>query len=195
MENPIDVLTFLSDIVEKNTRHYRSDFAYDQATLREAARSYDMDDRAFYWMSRPSGTWCVKEREVFIRGSGAHSIWTYYADRPRDILAYRVVVTGLVDGKVMGTVQPVNYQEQVRRVLAKAIPATAITLTYESGFADTVPYDRYPKTIQTVRPKDGGITKVRYEAADDLALDVLLSVERRELTRKLPAKHSRHHGR
>lgn len=195
MEKPIDVLTFLSGIVEKNTQHYRSDFAYDQATLREAAHSYDMDDRAFYWMSRPNGTWCVKEREVFIRGSGAHSIWTYYADRPQDILAYRVVVTGLIDGKVIGTVQPVNYQEQVQRVLAKAIPAAAITLTYESGFTDTVPYDHYPKAIQTVRPKDGGITKVRYEVADGRALDALLNVERRALTRKPPAKRPHHRGR
>lgn len=194
MEKPIDILDALSKIVEKNTQHYRSDFAYDQATLREAASSYDMDDRAFYWMSRPNGTWCVKEREVFIRGSGAYSIWTYYADQPQDILAYRVMVTGIENGKVMGTIHRLNYREQVQRVLAHALPATAVTLTYESGIIDTVPFEQSPKGIHTVRPKDGGIKKVRYEVASNMELDMVLMDEQRTQAKKPSKQHTRQHG-
>ena len=67
---------------EENTTGYRSDFQYDVRMLTQAAQEKDMRNRVFYWMSRPNGTWCVKEREVFLQGSGAHSIWTYYADQP-----------------------------------------------------------------------------------------------------------------
>ena len=85
---------------------YRSDFQYDVRMLTQAAQEKDMKDRVFYWMSRPNGTWCVKEREVFLQGSGAHSIWTYYADQPEGIRAYRVTITGMEGKKVMGILVP-----------------------------------------------------------------------------------------
>ena len=141
MGNPIDVLAFLARVVEENTLRYRSDFQYDVKMLTRAAQEPDMKDREFYWMSRPNGTWCVKEREVFLRGSGAHSIWTFYANQPEDIRAYRVTITGMNGNKVMGRIVPLDYKTQVRRVQELAIPATAITLQYESGHTVTVPYD------------------------------------------------------
>lgn len=138
MGNRIDVLAFLAQVVEENTTGYRSDFQYDVRMLTQAAQEKDMRDRVFYWMSRPSGTWCVKEREVFLQGSGAHSIWTYYADQPEGIRAYRVTITGMEGRKVMGQVIPLDYKTQVRRVQEQAIPATALTLQYESGHIVTV---------------------------------------------------------
>lgn len=48
MEKKADLFAFLSEIVRENTRHYQSDFLYDQNTLQKAAQAYDMDDRAFY---------------------------------------------------------------------------------------------------------------------------------------------------
>ena len=71
-----------SRVTEKNTKHYRSDFLYDSRKLQEAAQAAAPEERCFFWMSRPSGTWCVLEREAFIRGSSAHNIWTHYADEP-----------------------------------------------------------------------------------------------------------------
>ena len=85
MQKEIDLLSFLSRVTEKNTKHYRSDFLYDSRKLQEAAQAAAPEERRFFWMSRPSGTWCVLEREVFIRGSSAHNIWTYYADEPEPI--------------------------------------------------------------------------------------------------------------
>ena len=90
MQKEIDLLSFLSRVTEKNTKHYRSDFLYDSRKLQEAAQAAAPEERCFFWMSRPSGTWCVLEREAFIRGSSAHNIWTHYADEPEGIIAYRV---------------------------------------------------------------------------------------------------------
>lgn len=198
MEKTIDILEHLSKIVQENTQHYQSDFTYDQETLRQAAQAYDADNRTFYWMSRPNGTWCVKEREVFIKGSGAHSIWTQYVselEQSSAIKAYRIVVTGLENGKVMGTIRGMNYKEQVQRVLANSVPATAITLIYESGLVDTVSLDKYPRSIPTVRPKDGAIKDVRYEVADNMELDRIIMAENREQTKKPSTKRPRHRGR
>lgn len=128
-------------------------------------------------MSRPSGTWCVKEREVFIWGSGAHAIWTYYADDAEHIKAYRVVVTGIEDGKVVGTVRSLDYPTQVQRVLANAIPAAAVTLHYDSGLVTTIPYSNFRQGVETVKPGHGGIEKVRYEVANELELEVILARE------------------
>ena len=98
MQKEIDLLSFLSRVTEKNTKHYRSDFLYDSRKLQEAAQAAAPEERCFFWMSRPSGTWCVLEREAFIRGSSAHNIWTHYADEPEGIVAYRVNVIEEKDG-------------------------------------------------------------------------------------------------
>ena len=152
MEKQIDLLKYLSRIVRENTRHYQSDLAYDRKALQQAARAHEPRDRAFYWMSRPNGTWCVKERETFIRGSSAYSIWTHYADVPEGIMAYRLWVTGYENGAVWGTVHPLSYREQVRRVQAHAVLARPNALHCEGGHV---------------------------EPEDESALDLALAAERR----------------
>ena len=56
MQKEIDLLSFLSRVTEKNTKHYRSDFLYDSRKLQEAAQAAAPEERCFFWMSRPSGT-------------------------------------------------------------------------------------------------------------------------------------------
>lgn len=185
MGNRIDVLMFLAQVLEENTTGYRSDFQYDVRMLTQAAQEKDMKDRVFYWMSRPNGTWCVKEREVFLQGSGAHSIWTYYADQPEGIRAYRVTITGMEGQKVMGQVIPLDYKTQVRRVQEQAIPATALTLQYESGHTIVVPYDGHQASLNTVRPGHGTIRTVRYEPDNEAELTRIIMVEHRHQTGKV----------
>lgn len=179
MENPIDILDFLSKIVEENTQHYRSDFTYDEKTLWQAAQEPNMEDRVFYWMSRPAGTWCVKEREAFLRGSSAHSIWTHYADEPEQIKAYRITITGRKDGRVMGLAVPLDYREQVRRVQRNALPADTVTIQYESGHAVTVSCQEHPKKLAAVLPGDGGVQNIRYAPKSEAELARVIMEEHR----------------
>ena len=55
MEKKIDLLDFLSRVVLENTRAYQSDFEQDVKTLVQAAEESNMENRVFYWMSRPAG--------------------------------------------------------------------------------------------------------------------------------------------
>ena len=118
MDDKIKLIPFLDKVVERNTQHYKQDFRKDALKLREAIQRPKMDERTFYFMSRPSGTWCVLERDAFLRGSDGHTIWTHYADMPDGIEAYRVTITGHTgkDGDILlGSVVKLNYREQVQR--------------------------------------------------------------------------------
>ena len=59
----MDVIAALEAIMHQNTAYYQSDFAYDIKMLREAARSDQPEDKLLLWLSRPSGTFCFRERE------------------------------------------------------------------------------------------------------------------------------------
>lgn len=129
MEKQIDLLKYLSRVVQENTRAYQEDFQYDVRKITESVRESHMEDRVFYWMSRPAGTWCVKERDVFLRESEGHAIWTHYAPVADEIRAFRIVVTGLRDGVVVsaagearpgGAGKKRNVPCSTREILARA---------------------------------------------------------------------------
>lgn len=158
MGNRIDVLAFLAQVVEENTTDYRSDFQYDVRMLTQAAQEKDMRDRVFYWMSRPSGTWCVKEREVFLQGSGAHSIWTYYADQPEGIRAYRVTITGMEGRKVMG--QVIGGVVLVAALAVMALIAALLASPFGIFFSNEPSRDAVPL--------NAAIAQINVELADEL---------------------------
>lgn len=198
MGNTIDLIPFLARVMEVNTRAYRSDFSDDVEKLTRATQEPNMEDRVFYWMSRPTGTWCVKEREAFLRGTGAHTIWTHYADQPEGIKAYRVTVTGRENGRIVGSVVPLDYREQVRRVQSHALTAFTMTIQYESGRTITVPYQENPQQIATILPGHGGIRRIRYAPENEAELARVIMEEHRWQTGKVKkptAKRRPHPGR
>ena len=87
-----DILHTLQAVLLENTTSYQSDFEFDVTTLLEAVNKPKKEDRTYYWLSRPCGTWCLKEKEVFLKGSGAYNIWTHYDAEHESFRAFRVVV-------------------------------------------------------------------------------------------------------
>ena len=67
----MDVIAALEAIMHQNTAYYQSDFAYDIKMLREAARSDQPEDKLLLWLSRPSGTFCFRERDVLLKDTQA----------------------------------------------------------------------------------------------------------------------------
>ncbi len=133
----IDLLENLEKIMRINTRSYQSDFERDRETLMDAAANADtvpLRDRIYLWMSRPCGTWCVKEKDVFLEPACTHNIWSYYADETSQrILAYAVEVMGIEDKKAVGNLYPLEYRKHVESVKDAAIPADRIRMVYEKG--------------------------------------------------------------
>lgn len=137
-----DVLAVLNEIMRHHTESYQEDFNIDKEILTEAAEENDKFDRRFLWMSRPQGTHCLKEKEVYLKDTSAHNTWRYYDEQTRDkILAYAVEIDGLKDGVLKGDIYEFDYHESVNNVRRNAAPVVAVKLTCEDENEITVPYE------------------------------------------------------
>lgn len=189
VQRKIDVLSFLSRVVQSNTEFYKSDFSYDIAVLQNAAREHGMANRSFLWMSRRSGTWCLNERDVFLRDTGAFSTWTYYETAAAGIQAYRIAVTGCQEGTVIGDIFPLNYTEHVRRVKQNALSIQFITASFEDGSIMTMEHDEYRRGKAALQARHGKITEIVYSPKSETELTHTLMLEHRlELPKRKQTK-------
>ena len=91
----VDVFASLEAIMKQNTGFYQSDFDIDRQIIAEKAASPNKEDKTLLWLSRPSGTYCFRERDVFIKDTAPNNTWRFYKEQTRDlILAYAVELTG-----------------------------------------------------------------------------------------------------
>ena len=138
-----DILHTLQAVLLENTTSYQSDFEFDVTTLLEAAKEPKIEDRTYYWLSRPCGTWCLKERDVFLKGSAAYNIWTHYESEHDGFRAFRVVVEEKNDKGLFGQVIPFDYGESVQRIKMAALPIKYITGEYGDGTTFSMQYSDY----------------------------------------------------
>ena len=130
----VDVIDTLQQIMRHNTAYYRNDFDIDKRILTRAAQSSSPEDKAFLWMSRPAGTHCLRERDVFLKDTREYNTFRFYAEQTSDkVLAYVVAVTGIKDGTIMGNLYELDYREQAKKVFREALPADTNALIYENG--------------------------------------------------------------
>ena len=192
MEKQTDILACLGAVVEKNTTAYQTDFEYDKAMLKEAASQPKAEDRTFYFMSRPHGTWCFKEREIFMRDSEANLTWLYYGDTPKGILTFRVHVTGFdkAGKKLLGDIQPFNYAAQVERLKKAAMPIHEITGVYADGTPFVAPRGEYNRHELA---EHGGVKEKHFHPENEDELQVRIMQEHHNQThpnRQAPKRKS-----
>ena len=175
-EHQPDILLYLEEIVRKNTRAYTTDFDYDAKRLWDSAQETDTERRPFLWMSRPHGTWCVLEREVFLDDTNANCIWTHYADHPEGILACRIEVEGIHDGKLAGRVIPIDYAKQVQRVIKAALPVATIQYRDKNEYLCENSYQAF---MNSTMPYEDGIHDIRYVPESEAELARIIMLEHR----------------
>ena len=130
----VDVIASLEAIMKQNTAFYQSDFEIDKRILREAASRPAAEEKRLLWFSRPSGTCCFRERDVFLKDTRQHNTWRFYGEQTRDkILAYAVELTGKENGIIKGNLYELDYPQHFREVVEKSLPADNYTLLYEHG--------------------------------------------------------------
>ena len=139
----MDVIAALEAIMHQNTAYYQSDFAYDIKMLREAARSDQPEDKLLLWLSRPSGTFCFRERDVLLKDTQAYNTWKFCGEQTCDrILAYAVELTGTQGGTIRGNLYELDYQQHFRHVVEASQPVSVNRLFYEHGTRD-IPDGQY----------------------------------------------------
>ena len=79
----VDILACLDAVMKQNTGFYQSDFEIDKEIIHKAAASPDREDRTLLWLSRPSGTHCFRERDVFLKDTRPYNTWKFHGERRR----------------------------------------------------------------------------------------------------------------
>lgn len=130
----IDILKVMKGIVDSHVKYYQSDFSIDTELIKEAALKKERTDRIFVWLCRESGTWLLKEKNVFINGTRENNTFRFYAEQTRDaILCFVVEVAALDSGKAMGNIYCLSYPDYYKHVSASAVPAGSVIINYKHG--------------------------------------------------------------
>ena len=147
--------------------------------IQKVALSGEPEERRLLWMSRPCGTYCLSEREVYLQESNENKVWMFYHEQTNDpILAYALTLDGLQDGKVTGTIYPLDYPSHVERVKSLSCPIDRVTVTFEDGVQFTLPYQSRRRQINELMPEHGTPKSMQYAPESERELAVILRRER-----------------
>ena len=186
----VDVLASLEAILKQNTGFYQSDFDIDKQIIAEKAASPNKEDKTLLWLSRPSGTYCFRERDVFISDTAPNNTWRFYKEQTRDhILAYAVELTGTQDGKIKGNLYELDYERHYERVKDNTLAAGTVTLMYEHGTREQPAdrrFDGYPD------PQLGKFERFEVQPKDPEALQFLLREEKESRDKLKPGDFGEH---
>ena len=186
----VDVLASLEAILKQNTGFYQSDFDIDKQIIAEKAASPNKEDKTLLWLSRPSGTYCFRERDVFISDTAPHNTWRFYKEQTRDhILAYAVELTEVQDGKIKGNLYELDYEKHYERVKNDTLAAGTVTLVYEHGTREQPAdrrFDGYPD------PQLGKFERFEVQPKDPEALQFLLREEKESRDKLKPGDFEEH---
>lgn len=113
----IDILKSLKAIMRQNTEAYREDFNADMQYIGAMSHSNLPTDRILLWMSRPTGTWCFLEENVFVKDTNANRTWLYYVDQgDKNILVYTVEIVRREGRKIFGNLYVQDYWKHCENV-------------------------------------------------------------------------------
>lgn len=130
----IDLIDSLGAIMRQNTGFYQSDFEIDKKILEKAVSEPEAVDRTFLWLSRPCGTQCFKECDVFLKETPSYNAWQFYGTRNHDrMLAYVVEITHNEGDRIMGNLYELDFRKHCKHVEDKALSAEHVKLIYEYG--------------------------------------------------------------
>lgn len=149
----VDVVAFLKEQMEGNTKHYQGDFDIDKEQIQKAAASNRKEDKALLWLSRPMGTQCASEHDTFIRGSAAFTTWQHFAAEANDAyIAYAVDLTGKENGVIRGNVCELDFKAHAAEVDDWAVAPDYHIWAFEDGAAIHVPFGKgsYPLCARLV---------------------------------------------
>lgn len=194
---PIDITEFLSQVVKEHVKEHPLDLEYDLAALTNAAAEPHEQDRTYYWMGLQCGTRLVKERNVFLMGSTPYKVWLHYASSASTVRAYRVTVTGMEVDKIMGTVCPIQYAAQTKRVYENALPIHTVKLTFQDGYEVKLPYQGWADHQEELKDAHGNYHHILFQPASEAELAQILQREHqtqekeaKEQARPKKARHS-----
>ena len=186
----VDIFASLEAVMKQNTGFFQSDLEIDKDIIKKAAESPDRKDKTLLWLSRPSGTQCFRERDVFLKDTAPNVTWHFHREQSRDrILAYAVELTGIENGNIKGNLYELDYAQHYERVKDKELAADTVRLIYEHGEREQ-PAKRY--FDGNPDPQLGKFERFERLPNDPEALRYLLQEEKQSRDRLTPGNFKEH---
>ena len=141
-------------------------------------------------MSRPSGTYCFRERDVFLEDTRQHNTWRFYGEQTRDkILAYAVELTGTQDGTIRGNLYELDYPQHFRHVIEAALPVSVNRFFYEHGSRDIPAEQSFDGSPDRVL---GDFLRYEFQPRDPAVLQEALQQEQHSRKQAVPGDFAAH---
>lgn len=189
----VDIEKCLRSVMERNTKHYQSDFELDIGTFQQIAQTPVPNKPVLYWMSRPSGTWCFQERDLFIRDSQAFHTWQYYKDSRDTILSYAVEITGMSGSHIMGNLYTQDYQAVTKHLEQAAQNAVSVLIRFEGQEeAMRFSYTDYQNNRLAIHTRFGKAETFRLEPEDPLRFKDILQSEKESRQKFITGDFEKH---
>lgn len=174
----VDILDFMKKVVEKHTRYYQSDFEIDKETLRRAAVRQEHQEKTFIWLCRTHGTWCLLERNVFLKDTSEYITFNYYAEQSTEsVLAFVIEITSDTQDSITGNVYTLDYAEHCNHVRSVSLCPETVLMQYEHGFRIRKADEKIDGCPDT---EYGKLVSIQYKPHSEEALTALLQRERKE---------------
>lgn len=154
-------------------------FRLDLEIIKAAVIESNMEDRIFYWMPRPCGGVCVKERNVFLRDSDDYRIWTTLEQGAVQQPSYHITLTGGRPRNPIGSVRTFDYTAQLRRLPKAALDISALELTFRSGEQLILPVEEYRRNKERFFTEYGTVRRLRYLPQNEAELNRAILMEHR----------------
>ena len=162
----VDILDSLGQIMELHTQHYKDDFDMDKELIPKLALSGEPEDRRLLWLSRPCGTYTLREWEVYLEGSHANNVWKFYHEQTKDpVLAYALSIKDVQDGKVVGDIYPLEYGDTLISFLKS-------NNLYKSSLASVT----LTEGAEQLKERLGAIMKFRKKSKVIIAITTIFTV-------------------
>lgn len=130
----VDILSFMNEVVQRHTKYYASDFEIDKEILLKAAEKQEKQEKTFVWLCRECGTWCLQERDVFLKDTREYNTLKFYKEQTTEpILVFIIEVMNAAATLVTGNIYVVDYAEYYHHVLTVSLPTKSIVFQYEHG--------------------------------------------------------------
>lgn len=174
----IDLIDALRRIMDIHTENYKEDFEMDSKLLRELAASDSPADKQLLWMSRPNGTYLLREREVHIEGTFENRTWNFYYEQTNDpILTYAVEITGIEDGIVKGNLVELDYALHADRLKNLTVTIDKVAVTFDDDSTYYLPFQTYRREIAGMDEEHGKVKSVTYLPESEAELEMILRRE------------------
>ena len=163
----VDLLGALSRIVDLHTQHYKEDFDLDKELISKLAVSDRSEDKQLLWMSRPCGTYTLREREVYL-----------YRRSEAEMPARLEEVKHAKEEGIFGDLYPLNYREHVERMKKLTCPIGNVAVAFEDGNVITIPYQERRQLMNRFMPEHGAPKTMTYLPENEPELMMILKRER-----------------